>query len=249
MGISGYTFWIGRESKKLKWRTLTGPEKLLLFQKIHIPTLFPELSEATSIQTFWNSFLHLNTCLSLRPGEVTPATISDFQEKAKSFVASFISVYPTKHVTPYMHCMVAHVPHWAVVPFTQQGLEKYNDLMTKHYFRSTSHRGEQCLVQVLQKQNRIELLERQSAKRQKKREVKCSNCKEKGHKWTCSKACGINPYCSHLVPTGSSKVPLCQVENCWIIFIFNALLPFPFVAETTPLFVTHHWLDLISEHN
>ena len=26
----GVSFWVGRESKKLKWRTLTGPEKLIL---------------------------------------------------------------------------------------------------------------------------------------------------------------------------------------------------------------------------
>ena len=34
MGISGYTFWVGRESKKLKWRTLTGPVKLVVFHNL-----------------------------------------------------------------------------------------------------------------------------------------------------------------------------------------------------------------------
>ena len=34
MGISGYSFWVGKESKKLKWRTLTGPEKLIVFTNI-----------------------------------------------------------------------------------------------------------------------------------------------------------------------------------------------------------------------
>ena len=29
----------------------------------------------------------------------------------------------------------------ALLPFTQQGLEKYNETMTKDYFCSTSHRG------------------------------------------------------------------------------------------------------------
>lgn len=43
MGIPGYTFWIGRESKKLKWRTLTGPKKLILFHNISIPEIFPEV--------------------------------------------------------------------------------------------------------------------------------------------------------------------------------------------------------------
>ena len=34
----------------------------------------------------------------------------------------------------------------ALLPFTQ-GLEKYNGTLTKDYFRSTSHRGQECLKQ------------------------------------------------------------------------------------------------------
>ena len=34
LGIPGYIFWIGRDSKQLKCRTLTGPEKLKLFTNI-----------------------------------------------------------------------------------------------------------------------------------------------------------------------------------------------------------------------
>ena len=36
LGITGYEFWIGKESKVLKYRTLTSPEKLKLFTKISI---------------------------------------------------------------------------------------------------------------------------------------------------------------------------------------------------------------------
>ena len=96
------------------------------------------------------------------------------------------TLYPAKHVTPYMHCMMHHVAefmilHGSILPFTQQGLEKYNDIMTNDYFRSTSHRGEQCLVQILQKRYRIEHLESLGAKRKKQHEVRCSNCHQKDH--------------------------------------------------------------------
>ena len=64
----------------------------------------------------------------------------------------------------------------ALLPFTQQGLEKYNDTMTKDYFQSTSHRGQECLKQMLQKQSRMEHLEHSGAKRSKKFQVKCGNC-------------------------------------------------------------------------
>ena len=49
--------------------------------------------------------------------------------------------------------------HGSILPFTQQGLEKKNDVITKSYFRSICHQGETALRQILEKQNRIEHLE------------------------------------------------------------------------------------------
>ncbi len=40
----------------------------------------------------------------------------------------------------------------------QQGLEKYNDITTKMYFRSTNHIGDHAFEQIMQKQNRLEYL-------------------------------------------------------------------------------------------
>ena len=139
MGIPGYTFWIGRESKKLKWRTLTGPEKLILFRNINIPEMFPEVENGAAIQSLWKELLDINQLLSTRPEDVTPYTSCEFETRSKAFVDQFVEIYPAKFVTPYMHCMMMHVSefmtlHGAIIPFTQQGLEKYNDLMTKDYF-------------------------------------------------------------------------------------------------------------------
>lgn len=44
--------------------------------------------------------------------------------------------------------------------------------MTKDYFRSTAHQGEQALIQIMQKQNRIEYLRDRDAKRPKRQQVK-----------------------------------------------------------------------------
>ena len=124
-------------------------------------------------------------------------------------------------VTPYMHCMMMHVSqfmsiHGAILPFTQHGMEKY-DVMTKDYFTVSSHRGLDCLTQILQKQNRIEHLEHIGAKRKKSFEIKCSNCKEGGHKMmTCSAACSHcahSPFSTHLVIINDHNVPQCQVDS------------------------------------
>ena len=49
LGISGFTFWIGRV-KKLECRTLTGPEKLIVFEKLDINTTFPEIPDCEDVQ-------------------------------------------------------------------------------------------------------------------------------------------------------------------------------------------------------
>ena len=222
MGISGYSFWVGKESKKLKWRTLTGPEKLTVFTNIDLPQLFPDLENVTHIQKLWNDFLEIHRLFSMKPSEITEEKITKFQADSKKFVDDFVTIYLAKHVTPYMHCMMHHVSefmalHGSIVEFTQQGLEKYNDLMTKDFFRSTSHRGMQCFIQILQKQNRLEHLESIGAKRSKLYKVQCSNCKEHGHnKLTCKAPCSrckTLPFCGHLIDSNGKRTPKCQLTS------------------------------------
>ena len=56
------------------------------------------------------------------------------------FTSTFIpnNLYQTKHVTPYMHIVVSHIPQFIKLygnnsHFSQQGLEKLNDEITKDY--------------------------------------------------------------------------------------------------------------------
>lgn len=63
---------------------------------------------------------------------------------AYDWVVQFIDIYHTRHITPYIHAMKYHVGeflrlHGAILPFTQQGLEKYNDVITKNFFRASCH--------------------------------------------------------------------------------------------------------------
>ena len=109
LGVSGFAFWIGKESKHLKWCSLTGPEKLVVFQKINISETFPEIPNATNVHALWKKLLEVNTLLSIRPEDLTDEKISEFRSKSKEFVHSFTDLYPAKHVTPYMHCMMQHV--------------------------------------------------------------------------------------------------------------------------------------------
>ena len=58
LGIPGYSFYVGKDSKALKIRTLTGPEKVKLFEKISIREILPTLDalECDRIQFLGQSF-------------------------------------------------------------------------------------------------------------------------------------------------------------------------------------------------
>ena len=224
LGIPGFQFYIGQSSKQLKCRSLTGPEKLKLFKHIDVPMLLPNKpsSETQRIQSLWSKFYELNTRLSKRPEEMTSEDMTGFSILAKSWVREFTDIYHGDKVTPYMHSMMFHVPeffelHGSLLPFTQQGLEKYNDCMTKIYFRSTSHRGEEALKQIMEKQNRLEHLGDADARPAKRFVIRCSNCSEGGHNMlTCLKPCGscdFSPFRAHLVLKDGKKVPTCRLDS------------------------------------
>ena len=173
----------------MKWRDLTGPEKYKLFKKIELPDLFPNLPRVSIIQQVWKQFMVLNE--SIRSEALTEAEISKFATDVKSWLQLFLQVYHTKHVTPYMHALVAHMPEFlrtygAITPFTQQGVEIFNDLYTHFYIHSTNHRKTEALEQLLLKQNRIDHLTDTGCER-KTQSQHCSLCKKAGHnKKTCT---------------------------------------------------------------
>lgn len=84
---------------------------------------------------------------------------------------SFSLLFIKARITPYMHTF-AHVHKFLrlygnIVIFSQQGLEKLNDLTTKYYQHATNHQGYQALNEVLEKRNRVELLEEDGYQRSK----------------------------------------------------------------------------------
>ena len=97
----------------------------------------------------------------------------------------FPCVYHTQHVTPYMHLLVAHIPEFlklygSLALYSQQGLEKLNDDVTKMYYRDTNHHIKEALQQILLKRNRTEELAHQSCNHTK-RLHKCKLCDKLGH--------------------------------------------------------------------
>ena len=167
-------------AKKLQWRDLTGPEKLRLFTLVKIPDLFPDLPHKDRVQKLWMDFKVLYDKTS--DAHTDPLS---FKVEAKSWITMYLSVYQTKHVTPYIHAFVMHVWEFlqlygSLEAFSQQALEKLNDLTTLRYLCSTNHKEQEALQQLLQKHNRLERMEDDGVKR-RKRKCTCSTCGEIGH--------------------------------------------------------------------
>ena len=199
-----FKFYVSEESHTLKWRDFSGIEKYKFFKHVDLPSLFPELPQVKTVQEIWMKFLSLNECI--KSEDLSSAQISCLAEDAKQWLHLFLQVYQTKHVTPYMHALVSHLPeflriHGTVNPFTQQGIEKLNDLYTHYFFNSTNHHDTQALEQLLLKQNRLEYLTDHSFARSKEMQT-CSMCKQPGHnKRTCSNATVGPPPTSAAVET------------------------------------------------
>ena len=152
-----FHFFQDKESKTLKWRDLTGNEKLKLFKHIDIPTVFPQLPNGKNVQKIWKGFLEIYELLHLKTS-MTATELASFQRKTNDWLISFLAIYQTKHVTPYIHLLTNHIPemlkiHGSIAAFTQQGLEKLNDISTADYFKSSNHRD--SLKQIMLKLNRL----------------------------------------------------------------------------------------------
>ena len=216
LGIS-FQWRVNPDTKKLDYRDLTGPEKLILFQHINIADLLPNSENKIKIKDLWVNFMDIIGDLKLT--FTTREHVDSFKDKVTSWFKHFTSTYQIKDVTPYMHALFSHVPeflcqHNNINYFNQQGMEKYNDTSSKHYFRSSNHKGIESLKQMFLKKNRIQFLEAAGYERVKNG-YKCRNCKNNGHTIkTCSAKCTHCNYiscCGHLVKIDKKWVVSCQV--------------------------------------
>ena len=177
--ISFHTY-TDKYSNNLKWRDLTGPEKLKLFKNINIILLFPDITNNDKIQELWKSFGGIYQQLQSNDH----LNADQLQDDVDAWISLFTSIYQTKHVTPYIHILVSHIPQFikiygTLAPFSQQGLEKLNDNLTKNYFSSTNHHDSESLSQLIFKLNRLEELSHDSYRI--KNTHACTLCKSIGH--------------------------------------------------------------------
>ena len=145
---------VNRDSKKLEYRELTRPEKIVLMQSINFQSLLPNFQATKELEILWGSFMEIIGDLKLE--FTTEVAVTLLKNKIKSWFEKFLFLFQAKDITPYMHALYAHVPEFSklyenIAHFAQQGMEKYNDTASKDYFRSSNHSGISALKQLLLK--------------------------------------------------------------------------------------------------
>ncbi|KAJ8033035.1 hypothetical protein HOLleu_23158 [Holothuria leucospilota] len=201
IGVKGFTFYIGQGNKHLKWRDLTGPEKLQLFTKLDkLDKVFNYLPGVLSIKTrklwedFYKIYVHLQSFSPSDSDVEFTSKLEDLKKMNFDWHDSFLELFQDNTVTPYIHLMVQHVPDQlkkcrSLLIYSGQGLEKFNEVATVDFFRSTNHHtGVEALRQIMQKHNRKQWLTKSNIILQKSHEIHCSVCRSGGHnKKTCLK--------------------------------------------------------------
>ena len=114
---------IDRESKQIKYRDLTGPEKVRLFTNMNIAEVFPTLKKAKETGELWKKIFSLVSDINKEK-----CNADELHINITLWVELFLRVYQTKDTTPYIHAFSKHVPqfiqlHGNLISFTQQGLE------------------------------------------------------------------------------------------------------------------------------
>lgn len=128
-----------KETGNYKWTSLRGDDKKKLLHKLpkskNFGLLFKSPDTAETVRKIWHDFGCLYSVVTAWSPEQSPI---DFWKDAVKWINLFLSLngkvigHEKKRVTPYMHILVAHVPHFlqlykTMKLFTGQGVEKNND--------------------------------------------------------------------------------------------------------------------------
>ena len=90
----------------------------------------------------WVDFMAIYNFLR-KPNDPSSVEIDAFEQMVHAWLELFLSLFQTKHLTPYIHILVSYVPDFlphygSLAPFSQQGLNKLKDL-TKSFSSGTNH--------------------------------------------------------------------------------------------------------------
>ena len=98
---------VNKDTKQVTYLELTGPEKLLVFNKIDMVQLLPNFEKSEEVSSLWKSFMNLIDDLKL--SYTCKEDIDQYDRNIKNWINDFNSLYQTSDITPSMHAFSKHI--------------------------------------------------------------------------------------------------------------------------------------------
>lgn len=143
-----FSVWTPKGSTELEWTTLSGGDKIkiLTFLPEKLKTVnFLNADTKNIVIDLWEQFFHIYKFIN--SSECTISGVDMFF-KTKKFVDTFLSIssrrgYKKSNVTPYIHCLIYHVPYFltkygSLKKFSGQAVEKNNDVIKSIHQRKSN---------------------------------------------------------------------------------------------------------------
>lgn len=116
-----FNWFVCKDSKKLKWRDLTGPEKQKLFRNINISQVLPNHQKCGQISQLWKQFLTIIDMLSSHNPQLSKEQIQDAWTVFKTI--SHKACY-TLHTCTCMACARIYTVVWKHFPLYSVRIRK-----------------------------------------------------------------------------------------------------------------------------
>ena len=143
------------------WSDLNGCELEKLMKNIDLSPLLADHPHHDNILSLWRLLPKLYTALRVPTSSPSYLSPAEFHRTAKLFSRKLRVVYKDINITPYIHCLVFHIPQFlemygTIYQFNCQLVEKKNQQHTSFFHRGTQKGGvcsSHCR-QIMQRENR-----------------------------------------------------------------------------------------------
>jgi len=152
-------------------RDFTGVEIKTILNNLNLENLFPDLPKVDKINTLWQDFNIIDKALSSYDSlnqnrkEIIDNILSlgEIKNNIDEFFENFKKTYQPDKMTPYFHILTNHVIEMLentdnINIFSQQGLEKVNDITTTEFFFASNKKttkNTDYVIQILFRRMRI----------------------------------------------------------------------------------------------
>ncbi len=141
-------------------RDLNGVDKLKLFNKLDLCSLFPDMNNVGEKNDLLKKFAEIISDVK------SDIRVPELEQRTKEWYILFAKLNFTAEITPYCHIFAKHIHEQVeyltskgltINKFSMQGLEKQNDFFSQYFHRSSNKR-DSYLEQIMKKRCRIEVL-------------------------------------------------------------------------------------------